>query len=358
MMRALELATQGRGQTSNNPMVGTVIVKNGRVIAEGYHRKAGTDHAEVVALKKAGKRAVGSTAYVTLEPCCHTGCTGPCSDALIRAGVSRVVYAAVDPNPMVKGKGARRLRRAGIKVESGLLRKEAERLNEAYHGFHRNGRPFVTLKMAQTLDGRIATATGDSQWISGPPALKLSHQLRAENDAILVGLGTVRTDDPALTVRKVKGKNPYRIVATASGKLPKSCQLLKNNTDLRTVVASTTEGIKRLSKKPRTGDLIYWDVRKGRRGGLDLVDFLAKARDFGIQSMLVEGGASLATSFLKAKLVDKIVLVVAPRILGKGTETVGDLGIKKLSRSIRLERVTVQRVGQDTVVSGYPNYRK
>jgi len=328
-------------------MVGSVIVKNGRVIAEGYHRRAGCDHAEIVALKKAGRRARGATVYVTLEPCCHTGCTGPCTEALIRAGVARVIYASVDPHPMVKGKGDRRLRQAGIKVERGLLKREAEALNEAYYAYHRTGRPFVTLKMAQTLDGRVATATGDSQWISSPWSLRLAHQLRAENDAVMVGAGTVRADNPALTVRLVKGKNPYRIVVSSRGELPKNSQLLRGNGDLRTIVATSASGVRRLARMNRLKGLICWGVGRGKNGRLDPGDLIQQAAAFGLHSILVEGGSALATSLLKASLVDKVVLVLGPMIIGQGTPAIGDLGIRKLADGIVMERVSVERAGPD-----------
>lgn len=356
MARALVLAARAKGRTSPNPMVGAVIVKNGRIISEGYHRKAGTDHAEVVALKKAGERAAGATAYVTLEPCCHTGFTGPCSDALIRAGIARVVFATVDPNPIVKARGGRRLRGAGIEVSIGLMRKEAEELNEIYFGYHRLGRPFVTLKMAQTLDGRIATLSGQSQWISGPETLKMVHRLRAENDGVLVGAGTVRHDDPSLTVRLVRGNNPYRIVLTGSGRLPKVAKLFQNNDDSRTVVASTAEGIAKLSRRQGFNGLTFWSLKPDRQGRPQLSDLLAKADAFGLRSLLVEGGAEVATTFLKAGLVDKLVLVVAPMLIGRGRDTIGDLAVRTLDRAIRLDRVSVHRIGKDVVVTGYPRY--
>lgn len=359
MARALELAARGRGQTSPNPMVGAVVVKNGRVVGEGYHRHAGSDHAEIAALKKAqknGRKAVGATVYVTLEPCCHIGRTGPCTQALIKAGVRRVVYATTDPNPMVNGKGARCLRQSGIEVKGGVLRKEAVHLNEVYFGIARTGRPFVTLKMAQSLDGRIATATGDSQWISGPPALKMAHQLRAENDAVLIGRGTLKADNPALTVRKVKGRNPYRIVVTGSGRLPSVCKFIENNKDQRSIVATSAEGLKRLTKRTRGKNLTCWTIKQTRSGDLDLADLLTKAGEFGLRSLLIEGGSGLATSFLKAQLVDKLVMVVAPIIVGRGIDTIGDLGIRKLSRKISLERVSMKLAGRDAVIHGYLKY--
>ncbi len=354
MARALKLAEIGRGTTSPNPMVGAVIVKGGRVIAEGYHRKAGGDHAEIVALKKAGKKAAGATIYVTLEPCCHTGRTGPCSQALIKAGVAEVVFASSDPNPIVNGGGAKQLRDAGIRVKSGVLKAEAEKLNDAYYAYHRNGRPHVTLKLAQTLDGRIATTSGDSKWITSEKSRKLAHRIRSEVDAVLVGAGTVRADNPSLTVRAVKGTNPYRVVVTSSAKFPRQCNLFKNNDDHRTVIASSAETVERLAKRRNGTGLTYWTVKQNRNGSLNIKDLLKKASDFGLRSLLVEGGSELATAFIKAGLVDKYMIFVAPRILGKGINSVGDLGIRKMVASIDLDDVTTQNLDGDMLVTGYP----
>jgi diaminohydroxyphosphoribosylaminopyrimidine deaminase/5-amino-6-(5-phosphoribosylamino)uracil reductase len=270
--------------------------------------------------------------------------------------VVRVIYASVDPNPLVKGKGDRRLRQAGIKVERGLLKREAEALNEAYYTFHNNGRPFVTLKMAQTLDGRVATASGDSQWISSPKSLRLAHQLRAQNDAVMVGAGTVRVDNPALTVRLVKSKNPYRIVVSSRGDLPKNSRLMKSNGDLRTIVATSLSGIRRLARTNRRKGLICWEVDLDTVGRLHLGDLMQKAAAFGLHSILVEGGSALATSLLKARLVDKIVLVLGPKIIGQGTPVVGDLGVRKLVDGISVDRVSVNRAGPDVVIEAYPKY--
>ncbi|MCX6825688.1 MAG: bifunctional diaminohydroxyphosphoribosylaminopyrimidine deaminase/5-amino-6-(5-phosphoribosylamino)uracil reductase RibD, partial [candidate division Zixibacteria bacterium] len=195
----LALAEKGRGQTSPNPMVGAVIVKNGKIVGQGYHKKAGGPHAEIIALKQAGGESKGATLYINLEPCCHFGRTNPCTDTIVEAGIREVVYAIKDPNPRMNGQGANMLKKAGLKVSGGYLREDAERLNEAYLKFIRTGRPFVTLKMAQSLDGQIATISGDSKWISGMAARRLAHRLRAENDAVVIGAGTVLTDNPCLT---------------------------------------------------------------------------------------------------------------------------------------------------------------
>jgi len=358
MQRALELAEQGRCKTSPNPMVGAVIVKNNRIIGEGFHRRLGADHAEAAALKRAGKAASNATVYVTLEPCCHTGNTGPCTDALIREGVKRVVYAIKDPDPRVNGKGARLLRKAGITVKSGILAKEAARLNETYIGYHRNKRPFVVLKMAQTLDGRIATSTGDSRWITDLPARKFAHRLRSEVDAVVVGMGTVKADNPALTVRHVKGKNPYRVVVTTSLDFQTSCHLLENNGDCKTIVATSQKMIDSLARRRKGKELTFWSIKKDRRGKLDLDDFFNKAAAFGFRSMLIEGGSSLATSAIRAWLVDKFVIITAPKIIGEGNNSIGDLGIKKIADAIDLESISYETCGHDMILTGYPKKRR
>jgi diaminohydroxyphosphoribosylaminopyrimidine deaminase/5-amino-6-(5-phosphoribosylamino)uracil reductase len=354
MKQALDLAYKGNGATSPNPMVGAVIVKDRRIISRGFHRKAGTDHAEIVALKKAGKTASGATLYVTLEPCCHHGKTGPCTDAIIAAGIRRVVYAVKDPNPDVDGKGAARLKRAGITVQSGVLRDEAKRLNEKYFGYLTNKRPFVILKTAQTIDGRIATATGDSQWISSPESLAFAHKLRAEVDGVVVGMGTVRVDNPSLTVRHAKGENPYRIIVAGSPKVPRKCALLNRNGDERTIVAGSEQAIDRLTRTRKNGDLTCWRVNMRRDGLVDLRDLLNKADEFGLRSLLVEGGGRLATSFLMRGLVDKYVAIIAPIVLGEGVSAVGDLRIRRLTKALKFERQSFIPSGRDMIFVGYP----
>jgi diaminohydroxyphosphoribosylaminopyrimidine deaminase/5-amino-6-(5-phosphoribosylamino)uracil reductase len=358
MQRALALAERARGKTSPNPMVGAVIVKNGRIIAEGYHHRAGTDHAEVLALKKAGTKAAGASIYVSLEPCCHTGHTGPCTEQLIKAGVNKVVYAVKDPDPRVNGKGERRLKKAGIEVVGGVLSQEAIRLNEIYFGNHRNHRPFIILKSVQSLDGRIATASGDSKWLSGTESLRFAHQLRAEVDAVAVGAGTVRADNPSLTVRHVRGNNPYRIVLSDSLNLPKRFRLVDDNRDYKTIIASTKSAITRFTRQRKNVKPIFWDVKKDRRGRLDLYDFIDRATAFGLRSLLIEGGAALVTSFLKAGLFDKYIIVTAPVVLGRGIEAVADLKIKKLSDAIKFSHREIIASGRDTIFIGYPERKK
>lgn len=354
MERALFLAEKARGRTSPNPMVGAVLVKGGQIVGEGYHRAAGRDHAEIVAIKKAKGDSRRATLYVSLEPCCHTGNTQPCAEAIIKAGIRKVVYAVKDPDPRVSGRGARALRRAGVEVVSGLLSKQARHLNEQFFGYHENGRPFVILKYAQSLDGRIATSSGESKWITGPEARKFAHQLRADVDAVLVGSATVRKDDSALTVRHVRGANPYRVIVTSSLKLPRKCRLLNENDDSRTIIATCSSPDRRSFARRGKGNLIFWQVRPTRDGLLDVADLVRKADLFGLQSLLVEGGARLATSFLKAGLVDKLVVFTAPTVIGRGVEAIGELGVRRLCDAVEVTQGSFTTLGRDSVFIGYP----
>ncbi len=358
MQRALSLAEKGRGKTSPNPMVGAVIVRAGKIVGEGYHRVAGSDHAEVAAIRKARGKTKGATLFVTLEPCCHVGRTGPCTEAIVDSGIKRVVLPLKDPNPVVNGKGIKRLREAGIEVATGVMKKEAALLNDAYLGYYHLNRPYVILKTAQTLDGRIAARGGDSRWISDKESRKLAHELRAQVDAVVIGSGTVAADDPSLTVRNVNGSDPYRIVLTGSANIPLKSVLIAKNRDMKTIVVSSRRGLSRISRAGKSRNLILWEVKTERTGHIDLKDFLEKASAFGLRSLLVEGGARLATSFLKAKLVDKFVAITAPKVLGEGIEAVGDLEIRKVSQAIEFDNARFVRSGQDMVFVGYPKRKR
>lgn len=358
MSSALDLAAHGKGLTTPNPVVGAIIVQRGQVIAKGLHRKAGGKHAEIEALAKAGSKARGATLYVTLEPCCHTGRTGPCTEEIKRAGIRRVVFADNDPDPRVSGRGARAMREAGILVTRGVLAAQAKSLNEAHYHFHQTGRPFVVVKYAQSLDGRVATVTGDSKWISGPEALRFAHQLRAESCAVVVGSGTVAADNPALTVRRVKGAQPYRIVLSSSLDFPRGSRLVDTNNDFRTIIVSTNSAIKRAVRSRWARNVMFWAVESKGRGRLDIADLLCKAASFGLKSILVEGGPMLVTSFLKSGLVDKFVVIVSPSFIGNGRDSIGELGVKRISQAIPLTRVLMQPIGRDFVLTGYPVRRR
>ncbi|MBI5267402.1 MAG: bifunctional diaminohydroxyphosphoribosylaminopyrimidine deaminase/5-amino-6-(5-phosphoribosylamino)uracil reductase RibD [candidate division Zixibacteria bacterium] len=354
MKRALDLASLGRGKTSPNPMVGAVVVKSGRIVGEGHHRQAGGDHAEIVALKKAGAQSRGGTLYVTLEPCCHIGRTGPCCDAIVEAGIKRVVYAVKDPDTRVNGKGARRLSKAGIQVIGGVLTESAERLNEYYLSSVRLGRPFVILKLAQSLDGRIATKSGDSHWISGEESRSTVHVLRSEVDAVMIGAETARADNPKLTVRMVRGRNPYRIIVAGKRKLPQTLKLLSQDGDRKTILVQKgkTSSITLTSGAP-----IIWSVPADRSGQADLRAILDQAQRAGIRSIMVEGGAALATSFLRAKLVDKMIVFTAPMVIGDGISAINQLEIGRVKNAITFHKYSISASGRDWVFVGYPKWK-
>jgi len=350
MKMALNLAQKGEGGTSPNPMVGAVIVRGDRVIGRGYHRAFGDKHAEIRAIESASGNLRGTTFYITLEPCSHFGKTPPCVDRLLEVRPSRVVVGSADPNPRVSGKGIRLLRRHGIKVTTGILEEECRRLNEVFFKYMTTGYPFVTVKYAQTLDGRIATRSGRSRWISSPPSLKYAHRLRSLHDGILVGAETILRDDPELTCRLVKGRNPRRVIVDSSLGIPLSSKVFRDQDRVNTMIFTTNHG--QQEKKKALGERGV-DIRvvAGDKGGrVDLRELLKTLGREGISSVLVEGGSRIITSFLKGGLADRLVTITAPKILGKGIEAVGDLGIDDLDRAIRLDIKKTMRSGDDVIL--------
>ncbi|MFI6786303.1 bifunctional diaminohydroxyphosphoribosylaminopyrimidine deaminase/5-amino-6-(5-phosphoribosylamino)uracil reductase RibD [Nonomuraea sp. NPDC050383] len=345
MARAVELAARGHGTTSPNPVVGCVVVDAaGRIAGEGFHARAGGPHAEVVALRQAGERARGGTAYVTLEPCDHTGRTGPCSRALLDAGVARVVVAVPDPTPRAAG-GAARLRANGVAVETGTLAEEAERVNAEWLTFARLGRPHVTWKFAATLDGRSAAADGTSQWITSPEARADVHRLRARADAIVAGIGTVLADDPRLTARPAPegpaGSSPLRVVVDSEGRTPPRARVLDGEAPTLVAVAP---GAPTPFESPAAEVL---RVPRDPDGGLDLVPLLRELARRDIVSVFLEGGPTLAGSFLRHGLIDRVVAYVAPALLGSGAAALGDAGVTGIAGIHRLVLDDVTRVGPD-----------
>lgn len=350
MRLALREARRGVGRTSPNPAVGAVLVKGGRVVARGHHARAGGPHAEVVAIRRAGSRARGADLYTTLEPCDHWGKTPPCTRAVLGAGVRRVFVGSRDPNPIVDGRGIARLRRAGVAVVRDVLRDECDAVNAHWFRFITAGRPHVTLKAAVTLDGKIATRTGDSRWVTGPEARREGHRLRDRADAVLVGAGTARADDPRLTVRIPGGRDPVRVVLDARLSLPPRLRLFRQRSSAPTIVAYV-----RGRPRQRRPGVEYLRCR-GSKGRVDLDDLLAKLAARGVTSLLVEGGAEVHRSFLDAGLVDRVVLFVAPKIAGAdGLSFVAGPGAARMSRALALSRVEVRRAGQDVVISGVPS---
>jgi len=358
MRRALALAAQGRGRTSPNPMVGAVIVRDGQVVGEGYHQRAGTPHAEIHALRQAGERARGGTLYVNLEPCNHYGRTPPCTEAILAAGLAEVHMAMLDPNPLVNGRGRARLEEAGVRTVVGELEEEARELNEAFITYITTGRPLVIAKFASSLDGKIATRTGQSRWISGEAARRRVHELRDAVDAILVGADTVIADDPLLTTRLPdrEVRHPLRIVADSRGRVPLEARLFDPALPGRTLVAATPAfpPERRAALEDRGVEVLLLPADpQGRVDPRALLEALGRRE---VTSLLLEGGGTLLEAFFRAGLVDKVLAFIAPLIVGgrEAPTAVAGEGFARLEEAVRLERVRVEWVGEDLLVSGYP----
>ncbi|MDD5225073.1 MAG: bifunctional diaminohydroxyphosphoribosylaminopyrimidine deaminase/5-amino-6-(5-phosphoribosylamino)uracil reductase RibD [bacterium] len=356
---ALRLARKADGMTNPNPRVGAVVVKSGRIVGKGYHRRAGTPHAEIHALREAGKLARGATLFVTLEPCDHHGRTGPCTEAVKAAGIRRVVAGMRDPNPLVSGKGLARLRRQGVRVESGLQEKTCRDLNEDYVKFITTGLPFVTFKAAASLDGRVATGTGESRWISGEASRRLVHRLRAKSDAILAGIGTVRKDDPELTARpdRKTGKNPLRVVMDSRLGIPLNARMLRSPLPAPTLIATTKKSSpkKREILRRRGVEVLVLPENKGKVDPRALLRALGKR---GVMSLLLEGGPELASAFLQAGLIDKLMIFLAPKLIGGklAPGILAGVGITRLKSAIPVRDRKIQKVGEDLLITAYPVY--
>ena len=354
MRRALALAARAQGKTSPNPMVGALIVKNGEVIAEDYHRTAGTPHAEALAIEKAGNRARASTLYVSLEPCCHTDKrTPPCTRAIIRAGIRRAVVAMRDPNPKVSGKGIHELEKAGIEVTSGIGEEKARRLNESYVKYITTGRPFVTLKIAMTLDGKIATPEGESKWITGEKSRRMVHRLRSSVDAVLSAIGTVKADDPEFTARIRGGRNPKRIIIDPELEIPLKARVLA--TPPETIIVTRES-----DRSKRSMDKLNYIAKSGGKviffkAILNLHWLMDTLGEQGITSVLIEGGSSLNAHALEDGIVDKVMVFIAPKIIGgkKSSPAVGGESYRKLEEAYTLRDIEIRRYDGDILVEGY-----
>jgi len=356
MAMALKLAKRGEGFTSPNPMVGAVVVKNNRVVGKGYHKAVGLAHAEVNAIDDAGTEARGATLYVTLEPCNHTGRTPPCTEKILEAGIRRVVVAMADPNPNVTGGGNAYLASRGIDVTCGVLENKALRLNESFVKHVRTGLPFVTLKCAATLDGRLATRTGDSKWITGPRSRQFVHRVRHQVDAIMVGSGTVLADDPSLTTRlkKKRGRNPRRVILDTGLRLPETAKVLRPTPDSDIILVAGPEAS--VEKKARLTGLGATILEVPLIGGrIDLADLMKRLGKMGILSLLVEGGGSVLASALRDGIADKILFFYAPKILGgdDGVPICRGPGAALISDAVALEHIRVRRFDDDIMIEGY-----
>ncbi len=361
MKEALELAARPGWRTHPNPMVGAVVVKRKRVIGRGYHRRAGGPHAEVLALREAGEGARGATLYVTLEPCCHHGRTPPCTDAVLSAGVSRVVAAMRDPNPEVAGGGIRTLRKGKVRVQVGLLGDKARRLNEAFCRRVRDGRPWVILKSAVSLDGKIATVTGDSRWITSAESRAHAHQLRDRVDAIVVGIGTVLADDPRLTARPKggKGRDPMRVILDGRLRIPLNAKALNRRSAASIIMAATRQADARRVRALRKRGAEVW-ILPSRDGRVSLKRVLSELAKREITTLLVEGGGRVAGSFVREGYVDRVAFYVAPLLVG-GEDAPGPLrgkGAATLAGAWGLREVTVTPLGPDLLIEGYVQSKK
>ena len=355
MLRALELARKGK--TTPNPMVGAVLVKNNRIIAEGFHSRAGGPHAEIVALRKAGSEARGADLYVNLEPCCHMGRTSPCTDAIIKSGVSRVFAGMKDPNKLVQGKGMRILKAAGIKVSAGMMRNDCEKLNETFVKVMKTGVPFVTVKTAMSLDGKIATREGNSQWISGVKARDFVHELRNQHDAILVGTNTILKDNPQLTCRlkKKRGRHPARIILDRKNRIPLTAKVFANSKTQRVVYVSGYKISKKREKLLAAKNIEVLKV-KTLKSGFDLKQLIKLLAQKDLNSILIEGGSEINSSAFAAKIVDRIFAFISPILVGgqQAPSPIGGKGVDKIAKAINLKNMKVVQIGEDLMVEAEP----
>jgi diaminohydroxyphosphoribosylaminopyrimidine deaminase / 5-amino-6-(5-phosphoribosylamino)uracil reductase len=349
MRRALALAERGRGYVEPNPLVGAVVVRDGQIVGEGWHQRFGEAHAEVNAIAEAGEAARGATLFVTLEPCCHRGKTPPCTEALLRAGVARVVLAMLDPFPLVSGQGAAQLRAAGVTVEEGMVEAEARRLNAPYLTLLHNGRPFVLAKWAMTLDGKIATRTGDSQWISNNESRRRVHELRGRMDAILIGIGTALADDPQLTARPPGPRTATRIVLDRHCRLPLTSHLAKTASIVPTLIVTTptapAEAVAAL-------EAMGCEVLRLP----DVASLLAELGRRRMTNLLVEGASGVLGSFLDAQLIDEVHVFIAPRLAGGAAARtpIGGLGVETISQALNVNDWEVESIAGDLYIRGRP----
>jgi diaminohydroxyphosphoribosylaminopyrimidine deaminase / 5-amino-6-(5-phosphoribosylamino)uracil reductase len=357
MKKALELAKSGWGKTNPNPLVGAVIVKNGQIIAEGFHEALGQAHAEVAAMHNVKRDVRGSTLYVNLEPCSHFGRTPPCAKAIIEAGFTEVVIAMVDPNPKVSGRGIQMLKEAGIEVTVGVFNEEARNLNEIFIKYITRKKPFVILKVASTLDGKIASYCGDSKWISGDSSRQYVHHIRERVAAIMVGINTVLKDNPLLTVRNEaqKGKDPIRIVVDSQGRIPEASRVINSSSGSGMILATTSK-IDKMKEKALMAKGISIIKADGNDGRVDLITLMEELYKLEIDSVLLEGGGILNAAALEAGIVDKVMFFIAPKIIGgvMAPTPVEGGGREFIKDAILLKNITVKKFAEDLLIEGYP----
>ena len=358
MRRALELARKGEGHTSPNPMVGCVVVKDGRIISEGYHEKYGEFHAERNALTRCTEDTAGADLYVTLEPCCYQGKTPPCTDIIIEKKIARVFVGSMDSNPLVAGKGVQILRDHGIYVETGILDAECRKLNEVFYHYIATKTPFVVMKYAMTLDGKIACATGDSKWVTGEIARTQVHRMRGRYRGIMVGIGTVLADDPMLNCRVEGGVDPVRIICDSNLHIPTESQIVKTASDIETIVACSQEALESERKQEKIRRLREAGIQIiGTEGahGVNLVELMKKLGEQNIDSILLEGGGTLNASALEDGIVNKVYAYIAGKLIGgmDARSPVEGMGIDRMADAITLQNMEIEKLGDDFCIVGY-----
>lgn len=358
MRRALELARKEEGHTSPNPMVGCVVVKDGRIISEGYHEKYGEFHAERNALTRCTEDTAGADLYVTLEPCCHQGKTPPCTDIIIEKKIARVFVGSMDSNPLVAGKGVQILRDHGIYVETGILDAECRKLNEVFYHYIATKTPFVVMKYAMTLDGKIACATGDSKWVTGEIARTQVHRMRGRYRGIMVGIGTVLADDPMLNCRVEGGVDPVRIICDSNLHIPTESQIVKTASDIETIVACSQEALESERKQEKIRRLKEAGIQIiGTEGahGVNLVELMKKLGGQNIDSILLEGGGTLNASALEDGIVNKVYAYIAGKLIGgmDARSPVEGMGIDRMADAITLQNMEIEKLGDDFCIVGY-----
>ncbi len=350
-MRALELAEKGRGFTSPNPVVGAVIVNNGKVVGEGFHAKFGAPHAEIMALEQAGSAARDAALYVNLEPCCFFGKTPPCVDAIINASLREVFIGAIDPNPRVNGAGVHVLQDAGLNAQVGILGDESRRINRGFFTLMEKKRPWITLKLALTVDGFIADAIGKSRWITGPEARQFVLDQRRKHDAVMVGMGTVFKDDPGLLPEERTGFIPYRVILDEALNMPQRMQLVTDDWNKRTVIiTASTEKSEKIHQFESAGIKIIQSV-KDEFGWLSIPEALIKLGEFGVTSVYCEGGSQLAGSLIAQRLVDELQIFIAPKLLGEGLRAFSGF-MRSLDQALMVEWERVEKLGSDVLLVG------
>jgi len=345
---AIQLAEKGKGFVSPNPLVGCIIVKRGKIVGRGYHKKYGEAHAEINALKSAGKKANNATMYVNIEPCSHWGKTSPCTETIVEGGIREVVVGMEDPNPLVDG--YKELKFRGLKTRIGILREKAKKLNEVYTKYVKTKKPFVILKLATSLDGKIATSTGDSKYITSKEARIYVHQLRNDVDAVMVGINTIIRDNPLLDSRLVKGKNPTKIIVDSTLKISERAKVLKDPSKV-IIVTTNKAPRKKIDKLHQKGVRII--SLKPKKGLVDLKELIKELGKSEISSVMIEGGAELSGNAIKEGVVDKLLIFSAPKIIGNGLGPIKDLGITKVNEAIKLKNILTKNIGKDLLVEGY-----